>query len=300
MPKTLKQSDNQSEIAAQRALVDCELCHSSDSSVLYESASPFMRIVQCSHCHFVYQNPRIAEIEMDDAYQTLAAYQAIAAQDEAKLRMFRSRIQTLRRKQNLAEKGNFLDIGTARGLMLDAMKSELPNWTHYGVEPSETAREHLTGHGKNAVRALDELPANMQFDWINLDNVVEHVPEPVALLSKLRERLSPGGFAYIEVPNESLFSVRYRINDLVRGFPKPPTFPGHISLFTRTTLRKTLELAGFQQIQLELVSISEPYRLVGATGGHTSPRVNAILKLLRTTRLDVLLNVAYFLVAIAR
>jgi SAM-dependent methyltransferase len=299
MPNTIEPFEK-SAVALQRAAVDCELCHSSESTVLYDSTSPFMRIVRCSHCSFVYQNPRIAEVEMNDPHQALAGYQSIAKQDEAKLRMFRPRIQTLRRKLHLAETGDFLDIGTARGLMLDAMEAELPGWRLYGVEPSPSARQHLTAYGKNVVGSLEELPAGLQFDWINMDNVLEHIPEPVPLLKKVRAKLSPAGFAYVEVPNESLFSVRYRINDLVRGFPKLPTAPGHISLFTPATLKKALELAGFQDIRLRLASVSEPYRLVGALGGETPPRVKAILALLRTTKLDVLLKVAYFLVAIAR
>src|SRR5690606_14273251 len=51
-----------------------------------------------------------------------------------------------------------------------------------------------------------------RFDVVLLNNVLEHVPDPVALLSMLRKVVGPGGVLVVTVPNdfsdlqESLYS----------------------------------------------------------------------------------------------
>jgi SAM-dependent methyltransferase len=182
--------------------------------------------------------------------------------------------------------------------MLDCVREALPAWRRFGVELSPSARAEIVARGHTAVRSLEDLPAEQQFDWINIDNVLEHLPDPQGTLIGLRSRLRPNGFVYIDVPNESFFSVRYRLNDLVRGFRKPPTAQGHVNLFTSRTLRRLIAAAGYDCERFWLESVSVPHRLKGALGGDASPRIQTALNLLRITRLDVHLRVAYFLAAI--
>jgi hypothetical protein len=91
--------------------------------------------------------------------------------------------------------------------------------------------------------------------------------------------------------------LRYRINDLARGFRKPPTFPGHINLFTARTLRKLFAAAGYRCERFWLESVATPYRLKGALGADETPQIARALRFLRATRLDVALRAAYFLCA---
>ena len=254
-----------------------------------------MQIVRCGRCGMMYQNPRIAESDMADAYESIAGYHHFAEQDSAKREMFRARIARFRRERSLPAAGSFLDIGASRGVMLDAIREALPDWSVSAVELSPSARRHIVRRGFSAVRSIGELPDDAMFDWINIDNVLEHIPDPLDTLIHLKARLKPGGFLYIEVPNESFLQVRYRLNDFVRGHPKLPTCEGHVNLFTRSTLERLCRAAGFACERVWLESISMPHRLKGAAGGDPSPRTERVFRLLRGTRLDIALRLAYFL-----
>jgi SAM-dependent methyltransferase len=244
----------------------------------------------------MYQNPRISEADLDDAYQHLDAYLHYPEQDAAKRELFLSRIHRFQRECKLPAAGDFLDVGASRGVMLDCVRERLPGWRISAIELSASARDRIRERGHQAVGSLTELDGNAKFDWINIDNVLEHIPEPVDILRKLKALLKPGGFLYIEVPNESFFSYRYRVNDFVRGFSKLPTFEGHVNLFTPRTLRRTFGTAGLRG-EVWLESISVPHRLKGAVGADETPRVRTILQLLRATQLDVALRIAYFICA---
>jgi len=254
-----------------------------------------MQVVRCTSCRMMYQNPRIAESEMDDAYETLDAYHHYPEQDVSKRELFRARIGRFEGERALPAEGAFLDVGASRGVMLDCVRERLPNWKISAIELSASARERIKERGFGAVGGLDELERGEKFDWINIDNVLEHIPEPIEILKALKSRLKPGGFIYIEVPNESFFRARYRVNDFVRGFSKLPTFEGHVNLFTSKTLRRAVHSAGLKPEKLWLESISVPHRLKGAVGADETPRVRQILGLLRATQLDVALRIAYFL-----
>ena len=243
----------------------------------------------------MYQNPRTPETEMEDAYRVIEGYGRFAEQESAKRGMFGERIARLKRERHLAERGAFLDFGASRGVMLDTVAKLLPGWKRAAVELSPSARAHLEERGHRAVRTLEDLPAGQTFDWVNIDNVLEHLPDPVGTLASLRARLRPGGFVYVEVPNESFLAVRYRVNDWVRGFRKLPTAEGHINLFTPRTLSRAFRAAGFRCERFWLESVAMPHRLKGALGAEETPQIARVFRFLRATRLDVALRAAYFL-----
>jgi len=279
------------------AAVPCPLCGGDEPRMLYRSDAPFMRVVRCERCRMMYQSPRIPETAMEDAYESLEEYRHYASLEQAKRKLFAWKLREIQRERELPEAGAFLDIGASRGVMLDVLRAELPNWRLAGVEVSPSQRSALAARGYETLESIQALDARMKFDWINLDNVLEHMPEPLEVLVRLRGHLNPGGFIYVDVPNESFFGVRYRINDLVRGFSKPPTFPGHINLFTSHTLKSLIAAAGYRHESFRFVSLSEPYRLEGGVGGVETPRVRTALQMLRATRLDTALHLAYFLCA---
>jgi SAM-dependent methyltransferase len=98
-------------------------------------------------------------------------------------------------------------------------------------------------------------------DFINAEQVFEHLPEPLAALQNCHRWLKPGGILRIAVPNGS------RILSLVEGkkwhFDTMPTIPlEHINTFTPQSLRSFGERNGFRAIHPPLV--------LPATGFHTS------------------------------
>jgi len=279
-------------------MAGCPLCGGHKERVLFEEASAVlrMRIVRCSDCGFMFQNPRVSELMLEDAHAEFTEYERYPALQEAKQRLYGPRIRRILESFFPPRPGRFLDFGAGYGAMLHAFRHARPDWEIVGVEPSARAGLALSGQGFEIRTSIDELATGggALFDWINLDNVLEHLDDPVGSLSSLRKLLARDGIVFIEVPNESFFRLRYRLNDWVRGSAKAPTFPGHLNLFTPRTLRRTAGLAGFKVTELHGVSAAEPGRMEALFGIEPAGRLLAILRLLRWTRLDHLVGMTYF------
>ena len=90
--------------------------------------------------------------------------------------------------------------------MLAEFRRRYPTVTCVGVESSPDAAAFcLRRHGLQVAsrpwQSIDaeELPGS--FDLITLIHVLEHVPDPVGMLMRAVNRLSPNGLIYIEVPD---------------------------------------------------------------------------------------------------
>jgi SAM-dependent methyltransferase len=79
-----------------------------------------------------------------------------------------------------------------------------------------------------------------EFDHITLSHVLEHVPDPVALLSRLFGWLKPGGGLYLVLPNGGATGLTI-FGSHWRGLEAPR----HFALPSRDALHAALEAAGF-------------------------------------------------------
>ena len=93
--------------------------------------------------------------------------------------------------------GRVLDIGCGEGELL----SLLSNWFECeGVEPSETAAAESTRRGVKVTVGFFEdvdLPEE-SYDLVTMYAVLEHVYDPVQVLSKVNRVLKPGGIVAIK------------------------------------------------------------------------------------------------------
>lgn len=99
-----------------------------------------------------------------------------------------------------------------------------------------TVDEHL---------ALVECGKTSTVDAIVMVNVLEHVPEPLSLLRRLRNALRPGGVLCVTVPND--FSALQRAFLKVKGHrPWFVCLPDHLNYFSFDTLAHAFEQTGYE------------------------------------------------------
>jgi 2-polyprenyl-3-methyl-5-hydroxy-6-metoxy-1,4-benzoquinol methylase len=119
-----------------------------------------------------------------------------------------------------------------------------------GVEPDERraalARER--GLDVRAEMLTDDLLARLgSFDVVMFADVLEHLPDPLALLRIATSALAPGGAIVVSVPNVAHWSVRL---DLMRGrFQYRETGimdATHLRWFTRDGIALLLNAAGLR------------------------------------------------------
>ena len=121
----------------------------------------------------------------------------------------------------------------------------------WGTELSITRRRHAEEAGVRVVS--DDLLPNASFGLINLDQVLEHVPQPRETLALLAAKLHPGGVLRIGVPNG--FGVTRALKRFDRELTKPrlgrlnPVAPlEHLNCFTTRPLVRLAAACGLQRV----------------------------------------------------
>ena len=157
-------------------------------------------------------------------------------------------VAMLNKDQNMA----ILDVGCGNGYLANYLISL--GFNVYGTDASEAGIEiaRKTNLDRFLVQDLstDKLPAELQhikFDTIISTEVIEHLYDPEAFLGFCKQALVNGGEFIITTPYHGYFK-----NLLLSIFNKwdthinPLWLGGHIKMWSRTTLTKALQNAGFK------------------------------------------------------
>ncbi len=104
--------------------------------------------------------------------------------------------------------GRLLDIGAGTGMLIQAAKSVGVDGV--GVEPSRWASAKAKELGYDVRCGVLPLPSLEQdlFDWVTCVDVIEHVHDPVALISEAYKKLKPGGHFLVITPDVNSFLAR--------------------------------------------------------------------------------------------
>lgn len=166
--------------------------------------------------------------------------------------IFRTVLRELGRRVAVPQR-SLLDVGTHVGRMLHLARQA--GWRAEGIElnPRTAAyaaeRTGLPVHRVDASRLAD---TGARFGAVALTDVLEHIPNPVSLLTTLRRLVVPGGWVAVKVPH----GPNQRLKQQVRALFDATTNTGiatsmvHINHFTPHSLRRALVRAGFDRVTL--------------------------------------------------
>ena len=148
-------------------------------------------------------------------------------------------IQFIFNEINFKEKGDFLDIGCGKGLLLKKFGEKKPKWNLFGIEPSLNAslfHEKLIPQAEISNSIFENASlSSSKFDFICTNGVLEHVNEPVKFLNYMEGKLRDEGYCFIGVPN-------FYTN------PADLFTYDHLSRFTPETINKLFSDCGFSVI----------------------------------------------------
>lgn len=140
--------------------------------------------------------------------------------------------------------GRVLDVGFGNGGFL-RIASEA-GWEAQGIDFDPRAVELAAAAGLNVreggVEQLSGMP-DEHFDVITLCHVIEHVHQPVQLISELFRLLKPGGILWLDTPNLSSYG-HLRFGRHWRDLDPPR----HLVLLNIESLHQMLNTAGFVKI----------------------------------------------------
>lgn len=212
---------------------------------------------QCNHCKAAYFDP-LPTVDHLERFYSAAYYDFDRWHEEAKGSIYASKLKRLKRT------GTFLDVGCATGFFINGIDRN-SEWEVYGVDFGEAAIRYARETLKLNVREGDLRDAQYPdqfFDYIHVNNVLEHVPDPVVLLKECRRIIKPDGHLFLSVPN----GTNDRRNLIAfyesEGLPAR-SVSGHIFFFARDTLLMVFEKVGFAVQRKKTGSIKRGLRNVG-------------------------------------
>lgn len=147
----------------------------------------------------------------------------------------------------------FFDFGMGWGrwcLMAKAYGCDV-----YGTELSEKKIKYAESYGIKVI-TWDEI-LNYNFDFINTEQVFEHIPNPFETLCHLKKSLKPTGLIKISVPNGKGIKRKLRILDWTapkgsRNSLNPVSPLEHINCFNRTSILKMADKVGLKPVKIPL------------------------------------------------
>jgi SAM-dependent methyltransferase len=87
------------------------------------------------------------------------------------------------------------------------------------------------------------------YDYVQLAHILEHVSGPLELVRKVSRWLRPGGWLYIEVPQD--FSPE-KVSRLVAGtYRGPVPIHEHVNLYTTNSIARLIQSAGLEAVSVE-------------------------------------------------
>ena len=116
-----------------------------------------------------------------------------------------------------------------------------------GIELQEDCVRDLNKKGILCFKSLDSIPSK-SIDTFFLFHSFEHLPEPLSILTKIRERLYDSGKIVIEVPHANDFLISVLGQESFIDFT---LWSQHLILHTRASLKSFLEHSGYKNISIK-------------------------------------------------
>lgn len=199
---------------------------------------------RCSSCGLVFLYPAPDHEALQDFYNN--AYE-VEFRSYFKGVRRRARITLEELEKRFPKHGRLLEVGCSYGGFLAEARSK--GWDVTGVELSETSADHARSLGLRIFSGSlpDQMPhLGAPYDVLVMFHVIEHVPDPLALLELCRKLIKPHGLLVLKTPN-----VESSIAKLTGASWHWISPPAHLYLYSPATLKKLIAKAGYRTVTLK-------------------------------------------------
>ncbi|WP_348624830.1 bifunctional glycosyltransferase/class I SAM-dependent methyltransferase [Paenibacillus peoriae] len=251
----------------------CKLCGSSDTAV-FHSYERFT-LMGCGSCGLVFRND-VDHIQPEDMIAEIYNAEWVAMRDSAAASTYgdHALFGLMLLDMFSSSKGKLLEIGSGTGEFIHAALQA--GWDAVGIEPSidsrayakykydvdllpgywgDEAEEDTQTQEAHEIQELNEaeeeaeedtdLPLDHKYEAVACWHVLEHIADPVAFLTDLREQLQPDGTIYITVPNKNSFT-----NEAYGVYSPLFTEEDHLYHYSEHTLALLLAKSGLRPVAL--------------------------------------------------
>ncbi len=224
--------------------IKCNICSCPDARMLLDMDG--FQYKRCNDCGLVYQNPRPVFKDLRHRYGPQYFDYEFSNQKNF-FHLMELGLRDIKFDdlfQGDTAHRTFLDIGCATGLLLKFMKDK--GWRTKGVEICRESAEYgIKEFGLDIfIGTLHEAKfPDDYFDVVHFSHVIEHVPDPKGMLNEVKRIVKSTGHVVITTPNVNGMQARFART----GWRS--AIPDHIYLFSKKTLRRLLDITGFQVVK---------------------------------------------------
>ena len=140
-----------------------------------------------------------------------------------------------------------LDLGCSGGRLAEKLRTQGHSVVGVDIAEVQGAAERVD---RLVIADLTQgipIAAGRDFDFVLAADVIEHVPEPAALLAEIRQLMRPSGVLLVSVPNFAHWYPRLRIMAGRFDYDRRGILDrGHLRFFTRRSLRRVAEESGWR------------------------------------------------------
>jgi 2-polyprenyl-3-methyl-5-hydroxy-6-metoxy-1,4-benzoquinol methylase len=201
------------------------------------------QLVACDHCGLQYVTPRLRTDAVLEGYASGSDEQFVS-QARGREITFGKCLDAIERIWNRTP-GRLLDIGTGGGSF--PYVASRRGWNAEGCEPNRWLCNWALEHYGLPIRPGTVFDQNFPaetYDVVTLWDVLEHTPDPKTEVREVHRLLKDKGLLVINYPDIGSWVAR------VMGRSWVFLLDVHLYYFTRATLRKLLEDAGFEIVRM--------------------------------------------------
>jgi SAM-dependent methyltransferase len=227
--------------------MDCRIClePTKGSYILHSSSYNLdVQMFYCPACEAYFSDGAPVNYEHIDDFDLIAYY----LQYEHVIRNRYQKVFSF--IESLVASGQFLDIGAGMGFSLDVASQR--GWMASGLEPNPELAAHAKGRGLNVSNAYLTEGMSGEYDFILIDNVLEHILQPSDFLRNSVRLLKPSGVMMIAVPPMDWLRKGFSACSWVRSHVAVPQInvfydvDQHVNIFSRKAMERLLQSVGLR------------------------------------------------------
>jgi 2-polyprenyl-3-methyl-5-hydroxy-6-metoxy-1,4-benzoquinol methylase len=224
---------------------NCYFCSSRNlgphSEATYWKEFP-LNFVECSDCGLIFANPMPSIETVKEGNRALNIYHV----SRGTISQYRGGKEFSIFLRSIKPNGIMLDVGCAEGIFLLGIE-ENSSWKAEGIEIIKSAVEFARKRLGLIVYegTLDTLEyLSDKYDFIRMNNVIEHVQNPVSFLQIANKLLKKGGRVYCSTPNG--FQDGHVLKEANKRGIKINLLENHFFYYHPKTLAKIFKACGFK------------------------------------------------------
>lgn len=199
-----------------------------------------LNLRECNSCRHWWIDPMPGQQYLNHLYETSSefvvssGYHGREEPEESESYIYASRF--LNSSKNTSDL-NYLEIGVGPGFLFNFFEKKVKNC--YGVDPCSWKPDKPT-----IFSDIDKIPAEIKFDIIIIQDVLEHLEDPINMLIKAKKLSNPGCILSCGFPNkDALIAKAFKGR---WGMIRPV---GHLHYFSSKSIKKMFEKSGWSIVK---------------------------------------------------